>query len=64
VSPAAEPPRLVAWPWPVPPEKVGLFDLAVEPGYVASLAALGECRRVETRDGSALLQGRGKQFES
>jgi 4'-phosphopantetheinyl transferase len=57
VSPAAEPPRLVAWPWPALPLTVALFDLEVEPGYVAALAALGECRSVETRDGSALLAG-------
>jgi 4'-phosphopantetheinyl transferase len=56
VSPADEPPRLVAWPWPVEPHTVALFDLDVEPGYVASLATLGECRCVETRGGGASIR--------
>ena len=48
-------PRLVAWPYPEPPESVSLLDLEAAPGYVAALAVLGRCDTVRARDGSALL---------
>src|SRR5580700_11461054 len=48
-------PRLVAWPYPQPPESVSLLDLEAAPGYVAALAVLGRCDTVRARDGSALL---------
>jgi 4'-phosphopantetheinyl transferase len=48
-------PRLVAWPYPQPPESVSLLDLETAPGYVAALAVLGRCDTVRARDGSALL---------
>jgi 4'-phosphopantetheinyl transferase len=55
VSPAGQPPRLLAWPYPQAPEDVSLFDLDVQPGYVAALAVIGCCAGVRARDGSALL---------
>jgi 4'-phosphopantetheinyl transferase len=55
VSPAGQPPRLLAWPYPQAPEDVSLFDLDVQPGYVAALAVIGRCAGVRARDGSALL---------
>ena len=48
-------PRLVAWPYPQPPDSVSLMDLEAAPGYVAALAVLGRCDTVRARDGSALL---------
>jgi 4'-phosphopantetheinyl transferase len=48
-------PRVVAWPYPQPPESVSLMDLEVAVGYVAALAVLGRCGTVQARDGSALL---------
>jgi len=48
-------PRLVAWPYPQPPQSVTLHDLDAEPGYVAALAVIGRCDTVRARDGSALL---------
>ena len=50
-------PRLVAWPYPQPPQGVSLHDLETEAGYVAALAVIGRCEDVRTRDGSALLAG-------
>jgi 4'-phosphopantetheinyl transferase len=55
VSPAGQPARLLAWPYPQAPEDVSLFDLDVQPGYVAALAVIGRCAEVRARDGSALL---------
>jgi 4'-phosphopantetheinyl transferase len=55
VSPAGQPPRLVAWPYPPAPRGVSLFDLDAEPGYLAALAVIGRCAGVRARDGSALL---------
>ncbi len=55
VSPAGQPPRLVAWPYPQAPQDVSLFDLDAEPGYVAALAVIGRCDTVRARAGSALL---------
>jgi 4'-phosphopantetheinyl transferase len=48
-------PRLVAWPYPEPPDSVSLMDLEPAAGYVAALAVLGRCDTVQARDGSALL---------
>ena len=48
-------PRLVAWPYPQPPDSVSLMDLEAAAGYVAALAVLGRCDTVQARDGSALL---------
>jgi 4'-phosphopantetheinyl transferase len=48
-------PRLVAWPYPQPPDSVSLVDLEAAAGYVAALAVLGRCDTVQARDGSALL---------
>ena len=48
-------PRLVAWPYPQPPDRVSLMDLEAAAGYVAALAVLGRCDTVRARDGSALL---------
>jgi len=50
-------PRLVAWPYPQPPQGVSVHDLETEAGYVAALAVIGRCEDVRTRDGSALLAG-------
>jgi 4'-phosphopantetheinyl transferase len=55
VSPAGQPPRLLAWPYPRAPDRVSLLDLDAEPGYVAALAVIGRCDAVQARDGSALL---------
>jgi len=55
VSAAGQPPRLIAWPYPLAPQSVSLLDLDTEPGYVAALAVIGHCDRVRARDGSALL---------
>ncbi len=51
-------PRLVAWPYPQPPDTVSLMDLEAAAGYVAALAVLGRCDTVRARDGSALLAAR------
>jgi 4'-phosphopantetheinyl transferase len=48
-------PRLVAWPYPEPPDSVSLMDLEAAAGYVAALAVLGRCDTVRVQDGSALL---------
>jgi 4'-phosphopantetheinyl transferase len=55
VAAAAEAPRLVAWPYPQPPDSVSLLDLDTEDGYVAALAVIGRCAAVRAGDGSALL---------
>ena len=55
---AGGPPRLVAWPYPQPPDSVTLVDLDTEAGYVAALAVIGRCDDVRSRDGSALLAAR------
>jgi 4'-phosphopantetheinyl transferase len=55
VAAAAEAARLVAWPYPQPPQSVSLRDLDTEAGYVAALAVIGRCEVVRARDGSALL---------
>jgi 4'-phosphopantetheinyl transferase len=52
---ADDPLRVVAWPYPAPPESVTLFDLAPGPGYVAALAVIGDCGDVVSHDGTALL---------
>jgi 4'-phosphopantetheinyl transferase len=57
VSSAREPPRLVGWPFVVPPDAISLFDIGSEPGYAASVAVLGGCETVREHDGSALLGG-------
>jgi 4'-phosphopantetheinyl transferase len=57
VSPAHEPPRLLAWPYDDPPEAVSLFDVGSDPGYPAALAVLGPCEGVREHDGSELLGG-------
>ncbi len=60
VSPPGQPPAVVAWPYPDPPERVALFDLDGDaspgPGYVAALAVLGRCDAVVSQDGTALLE--------
>lgn len=55
LSPPGEPPAVIAWPYPDPPELVSLFDLDAAPGYVAALAVLGPCDEVVNEDGTALL---------
>jgi 4'-phosphopantetheinyl transferase len=57
VSGADEPPRVIAWPYPGSPDGVSLFDLDAPDGYLAALAVIGGCDRVDIRDGSALLSG-------
>jgi 4'-phosphopantetheinyl transferase len=57
VSGADEPPRVIAWPYPEPPDRVSLFDLDAADGYLAALAVIGRCDRVDIGDGSALLNG-------
>jgi len=56
VSPAHEPPRLLAWPYDDPPEVVSLFDVGSDPGYPASVAVLSPCGGVRELDGSELLR--------
>ena len=58
VAADAGPPRLVAWPYPRPPQSVSLLDLDADTGYVAALAVIGRCDAVRARDGSALLADR------
>jgi 4'-phosphopantetheinyl transferase len=55
VAAGGEVPRLTAWPYPQPPERVSLHDLAAEPGYVAALAVIGRCETIRVGDGTALL---------
>jgi 4'-phosphopantetheinyl transferase len=57
VSPAHEPPRLLAWPYGDPPDAVSLFDVGSDPGYPTSVAVLGPCDGVRELDGSQLLGG-------
>ena len=52
---AAEPLRVVSWPYETPPSAVTLFDLDAGPGYVAALAVIGGCDGVVSHDGTALL---------
>jgi 4'-phosphopantetheinyl transferase len=52
---AEDPLRVAAWPYPAPPESVTLFDLDPGPGYVAALAVIGDCGKVVSHDGTALL---------
>ena len=52
---AEDPVRVVAWPYPEPPQHVTLFDLDAGAGYVAALAVLGGCAGVVSHDGTALL---------
>jgi 4'-phosphopantetheinyl transferase len=52
---SVDPPKVLTWPYPEPPQSVTLFDLEPGPGYVAALAVLGPCAGVITRDGTALL---------
>jgi 4'-phosphopantetheinyl transferase len=56
VSPAREPPRLLAWPYDDPPEAVWLFDVGSDPEYPASVAVLDACDGVRELDGSELLR--------
>jgi 4'-phosphopantetheinyl transferase len=56
LSPPAEPPRLIAWPYPASPRTVSLFDLDAGPGYKAALAVIGRCAAVSTGDGTTLLR--------
>lgn len=56
VSAPTQPPELIAWPYPEPPESVSLFDLDPGPGYVAALAVIGPCDTVISQNGAALLQ--------
>jgi 4'-phosphopantetheinyl transferase len=55
VSGATQPPSVIAWPYPRPPQDVMLFDLDVDPDYVGALAVIGRCDAVAVKDGSALL---------
>jgi 4'-phosphopantetheinyl transferase len=57
VSGADEPPRVIAWPYQDSPDSVSLFDLDAPDGYLAALAVIGRCDRVDIRNGSALLSG-------
>lgn len=51
-----DPPRVLSWPYPDPPQAVSLFDLrAPAEGYFAALAVLGPVSNVEVHHGSALL---------
>jgi len=56
VSAATKPPKVIAWPYPEPPESVSLFDLDPGAGYVAALAVIGRCDKVVSQDGTALLE--------
>jgi len=55
LTPPGQPPAVLAWPYPGPPELVSLFDLDAGPGYLAALAVLGPCDEVVTQDGTSLL---------
>jgi 4'-phosphopantetheinyl transferase len=55
VSGADEPPRVLAWPYPEPPQAVSLFDLDAPPGYLAAVAVLGPCHDIFLRNGRDLL---------
>ena len=55
VAAPAKQPRVLAWPYPDPPDRVSMQDLDVGPGYVAALAVLGRCDEVISQDGTALL---------
>lgn len=57
VAAPTAPARVLAWPYPDPPDMVTLRDLDAGPGYVAALAVLGPCDEVISRDGTALLTG-------
>lgn len=46
--------RVLAWPYPDPPESVTLIDLEPDPGYKAALAVLGGCDQVIERDAAEL----------
>lgn len=48
-------PRVLAWPYPEPPESVTLFDLDPGPGYKAALAVLGRCDQVVQQDAAGVL---------
>ena len=56
VSSPAEPPAVLAWPYPRPPDSVSLFDLDAGEGYAAALAVIGRCDTVVPTSGTVLLQ--------
>ena len=56
VSAADAPPRLLAWPYPEPPDTVWLRDLEAGPGYKAAVDVLGAVQAGLTQhDGTTLL---------
>jgi 4'-phosphopantetheinyl transferase len=57
-------PRLAAWPYSQPPQRVSLIDLEADTGYVAALAVIGRCDAARARDGSALLAARADALGS
>lgn len=58
VAPPSESPALTRWSGPRRPQPpIHLYDLDAEPGYTASLAAIGDELEVSEHDGSAILRG-------
>jgi 4'-phosphopantetheinyl transferase len=55
VSRPEEPPRLLAWPHHIPPDRIALFDLGEREDHVSSLATVGACTSVREFDGTALV---------
>jgi len=55
VSGPGEPPRVLAWPYPDPPDSLSLIDLDPPPGYLAALAVRGPVTNVVIRNGDGLL---------
>lgn len=55
ISAPADPPAVIGWPYPDPPDRVTLRDLDAGPDYLAALAVIGPCDRVISQDGTALL---------
>lgn len=57
VSGPDEPPRVLAWPYPDPPDSLSLVDLDAPPGYLAALAVRGPVSDVVVRNGAGLISG-------
>jgi 4'-phosphopantetheinyl transferase len=50
-----DPPRVLSWPYPDPPESATLLDLQAPEGYLAALAVLGPVSDVVSHHGSVLI---------
>lgn len=55
VSAPDAPPRVLAWPYPDPPDSLSLADLDAPPGYLAALAVRGPVSGIVVHNGAGLI---------